>query len=102
MPDATSLIMFMTATLALNLSPGPDMLYVIARSVGQGQKAGVISALGGTFLVAGTLTLAGGFAEDALTMALTFGLIHLGYGTALTLLPAGTTRLPAASPEVRQ
>jgi len=46
MPDATSLILFMTATLALNLTPGPDMLYVVTRSVGQGQKAGVISALG--------------------------------------------------------
>src|SRR5262245_28458365 len=46
MPDTTNLIVFMTATLALNLTPGPDMLYVIARSRGQGQKAGVIPAPG--------------------------------------------------------
>jgi threonine/homoserine/homoserine lactone efflux protein len=37
MSDTTSLIVFMTATLALNLTPGPDMLYIIARSVGQGR-----------------------------------------------------------------
>ena len=37
---------FMLATLALNLTPGPDMLYVLGRSVGQGRKAGVVSALG--------------------------------------------------------
>ena len=27
---------FMLATLALNLTPGPDMLYVLGRSMGQG------------------------------------------------------------------
>ncbi|HET9496381.1 MAG TPA: LysE family translocator [Chloroflexia bacterium] len=37
---------FMLATLALNLTPGPDMLYVLGRSVGQGRRAGVVSALG--------------------------------------------------------
>ena len=36
----------MTATLALNLAPGPDMLYVSTRSLTQGRRAGVISALG--------------------------------------------------------
>lgn len=40
------LTLFLLATLALNLTPGPDMLYVIARSVGQGRRAGVMSALG--------------------------------------------------------
>src|SRR5215213_8197183 len=44
--------LFLLATLALNLTPGPDMLYVIARSVGQGRRAGVMSALG---IGAGTL-----------------------------------------------
>ena len=28
--DSHTLLLFMTATLALNLTPGPDMLYVIA------------------------------------------------------------------------
>jgi threonine/homoserine/homoserine lactone efflux protein len=38
--------MFALTGLLLNLTPGNDMLYVIARSSGQGTKAGVISALG--------------------------------------------------------
>jgi len=42
----------MLASLALNLTPGPDMLYVLGRSVGQGRRAGVVSALG---IGAGTL-----------------------------------------------
>ena len=46
------LVVFLVATIALNLSPGPDMLYVISRSMGQGRRAGIVSALG---IGAGTL-----------------------------------------------
>jgi threonine/homoserine/homoserine lactone efflux protein len=46
LPDAATLLLFMTAALALNVTPGPDMLYVIARSVGEGRAAGIISSLG--------------------------------------------------------
>jgi threonine/homoserine/homoserine lactone efflux protein len=37
---------FALTGLLLNLTPGNDMLYVIARSSGQGTKAGIVSALG--------------------------------------------------------
>jgi threonine/homoserine/homoserine lactone efflux protein len=46
MPDLDTLVFFMAAALALNVTPGPDMLYVIARSTGEGRAAGVRSALG--------------------------------------------------------
>jgi len=46
MPEKTAFVTFLLAALALNLAPGPDMLYVIGRSVGQGRKAGTVSALG--------------------------------------------------------
>ena len=46
LPDASTLLLFMTAALALNVTPGPDMLYVVARSVGEGRAAGVVSSLG--------------------------------------------------------
>jgi threonine/homoserine/homoserine lactone efflux protein len=48
-----NLTLFLLATFALNITPGPDMLYVMARSLGQGTRAGVVSALGigvGTFV----------------------------------------------------
>lgn len=38
-------IFIMTAIL-LNLTPGPDTMYIISRSISQGTKAGVYSALG--------------------------------------------------------
>lgn len=40
------LLIFIAAGIALNLTPGPDMLYTIARSIGQGRTAGLVSALG--------------------------------------------------------
>ncbi len=65
MPDANSLLLFMLATITLNITPGPDMLYVIARSVGQGRAAGIASALG---------IAAGCFVH---ILAVTFGLASL-------------------------
>ncbi len=46
MPTASAFAAFASAALLLNLAPGPDMLYVIGRSVGQGRRAGLVSALG--------------------------------------------------------
>lgn len=38
--------LFLSVSILINLSPGPDMLYTAARSLSQGIKAGVFSALG--------------------------------------------------------
>jgi len=71
MPEFPTLLIFLAATLALNLTPGPDMLYVMARGVGQGRTAGVVSALG----------IGGG------TLVHTFA-VALGLSTLLVSLPA--------------
>jgi threonine/homoserine/homoserine lactone efflux protein len=42
----TTLPVFLTAMFLLNITPGPDMLYVLARATGQGRAAGLVSALG--------------------------------------------------------
>jgi threonine/homoserine/homoserine lactone efflux protein len=46
MPEKAAFLAFLIAAFALNIAPGPDMLYVIGRSVGQGRKAGIVSSLG--------------------------------------------------------
>lgn len=46
MPSPEMLLLFMAAALALNLTPGPDMLYIAARSVSEGRAAGVVSTFG--------------------------------------------------------
>lgn len=40
------LLIFAAASLLLVLTPGPNMIYLISRSICQGRKAGVISLLG--------------------------------------------------------
>lgn len=46
MPSIETLMTVTLAGLALSLSPGPSMLYVLSRSIGQNVKAGIASALG--------------------------------------------------------
>ncbi len=45
MPQASVLLTFLAAALALNFTPGADMAYVVARSLAQGPSAGLLSAL---------------------------------------------------------
>jgi threonine/homoserine/homoserine lactone efflux protein len=45
-PDFSSLLVFIAAGLLLNITPGPDVLYIVGRSLAQGRLAGVVSALG--------------------------------------------------------
>src|SRR5215470_9314169 len=45
-PELSTLLPFIVAALTLNLTPGADMTYVIARSAAQGRLAGVSSAFG--------------------------------------------------------
>ncbi|TVZ27440.1 threonine/homoserine/homoserine lactone efflux protein [Gillisia sp. Hel_I_86] len=46
------LIPFITASILLTLSPGPDIIYVLVQSISNGKKAGIITTLG---LVSGIL-----------------------------------------------
>lgn len=46
MLSSNELIIFSGAALLLVLSPGPNMVYLISRSICQGRKAGIISLLG--------------------------------------------------------
>ena len=88
MPDTTALFVFMIATVTLNLTPGPDMLYVIARSVAQGRPAGIASALG---IAAGCIvhTLAVAFGLSRLLTAVPAAYEIVKYAGALYLLYLG-------------
>ncbi|WP_120496120.1 LysE family translocator [Kiloniella sp. EL199] len=46
LPDLSLLIPFILAGIALNLTPGVDMAYVLAKTTHQGKKAGLLAALG--------------------------------------------------------
>ena len=46
MPDAHSLLLFVAAGLLLNLTPGPDVLYIVSRALRSGVRAGIVAGLG--------------------------------------------------------
>jgi threonine/homoserine/homoserine lactone efflux protein len=45
-PESSTLVVFLGATLLLLVVPGPAVLYIVTRSVTQGRKAGLVSVLG--------------------------------------------------------
>ena len=46
MPDSTQLLMFIAAGWLLNLTPGPDVLYIVSSALRSGVRAGLVAALG--------------------------------------------------------
>lgn len=46
MLDRSTLMVFVLAAFALLVSPGPAVLYIVARSIDQGRLAGIVSVLG--------------------------------------------------------
>ena len=46
MPDLNHLAVFIAAGLLLNLTPGPDVLYIVSHALRDGLKAGSVAALG--------------------------------------------------------
>jgi threonine/homoserine/homoserine lactone efflux protein len=46
MIDTSYWFLFLSAALALNLSPGPDLLYVLSRTLGHGRRVGLAAVAG--------------------------------------------------------
>jgi threonine/homoserine/homoserine lactone efflux protein len=46
MPSASTLAVFLLASYALAIVPGPAVVYIVNRSLAQGRRAGAVSALG--------------------------------------------------------
>lgn len=82
LPD---LLLFAGAALLMVLTPGPNMIYLISRSICQGRRAGVISLLG---VVAGFLVhmLAAALGLTALFLAVPLAYELLKWAGALYLL----------------
>ena len=94
MPNWSTLSLFITAALILVFTPGPNTLYIIARSVQQGRMAGIVSSLGvqvgGLFhIAAATLGVSALLMSSALAFSVVkyvgaAYLIYLGVKTLLT------------------
>ena len=79
--------LFLTAGILLNLTPGPDTVYILGRSIAQGREAGVASALGISLgSIFHTSAAAVGLSAILATSALAFGTIKLLGGAYLIFL----------------
>ena len=79
--------LFLVAGILLNLTPGPDTVYILGRSVAQGREAGIASALGicvGSIFH--TCAAALGLSAILATSAVAFGAIKLLGGVYLIFL----------------
>src|SRR5262245_39800003 len=96
LPEWTSLSVFAVAALVLLLTPGPAVLYIVARSIDQGRRAGIVSMLG---VHAGTLVhiaaAAAGLSAILAASATAFSVVKL-LGAAY-LIYLGMRRLLAAA-----
>lgn len=85
MVPLNELLLFAAAALLMVLTPGPNMIYLISRSICQGRRAGVISLLG---VIAGFLVhmLAAAIGLTALFMAIPLAYEILKWAGAAYLL----------------
>ena len=79
---------FLLTGILLNLTPGNDTLFILTKSLGQGKKAGIISALGiGTGSIVHTILAAFGLSVIIAKSILVFNIIK--YAGAAYLLYIG-------------
>jgi threonine/homoserine/homoserine lactone efflux protein len=85
MPELTNLAAFALIALGMVLTPGPNMIYLISRSLSQGPIAGLVS-LGGVAVGFVFYILCAAFGITALVLAVPYAYDALRFGGALYLL----------------
>lgn len=93
MIDLSTIALFLPASLALSIVPGPAVLYIMSRSVDQGRRAGVLSAwgvgVGGLLhVIAATL----GLSALLVTSATAFAMLKYAGAVYLIVLGLRTMR----------
>ena len=102
MPDWPTLGLFIAAAAVLVVLPGPNTLYIVARSLEQGTAAGLVSCLG--VLTATLVHVSGaalGLSALVLASPLAFNLLRFGGAAYLLVLGVRALRAPAAATVAR-
>ena len=98
MPAADTLLVFAALSLGLALTPGPNMLYLVSRSLAQGTGAGMVSLVG---CQAGSLAImlcaAAGITAALLAVPYAWDILRLG-GAAYLLFLAWQCVRPGGQP----
>jgi RhtB (resistance to homoserine/threonine) family protein len=96
MTDLNYWLVFFTAAVALNVSPGPDILYILSRTIAQGAKVGLASAAG---VCSGAIVhvVAAAFGLSAIMAASATAFTVVKYVGAIYLLYLGIQALRSQS-----
>jgi threonine/homoserine/homoserine lactone efflux protein len=98
MPDPATLLTFAALSLGLALTPGPNMLYLVSRSLAQGTGAGMVSLIGcqsGSLAI--MLCAAAGITAALLAVPYAWEVLRLG-GAAYLLFLAWQCLRPGGQP----
>lgn len=100
MIDTETLLLFCVTALALILTPGPNQIYIVARSTSQGRRAGFLSVLGvetGTLFHVAAASL--GLSAVLASSAVAFSVVKYAGAAYLIYLGIRTWRSKADAPE---
>jgi len=99
MPDTPQLLMFMAAGWLLNLTPGPDVLFIVTNGLRGGVRAGLVAALG---ITAGCFVhiFAAALGVSALLATSATAFTVLKWAGALYLLYVGVQLLRSQVPTI--
>lgn len=98
MIDSGSFVLYLGAAAAMILSPGPDTVYVLTRSLGEGRRVGLASAAGiSTGVVGHTLAAVLGLAALLRTSELAFSAVTYAGAAYLVYLGLRTLRSDGAA-----
>ncbi len=79
--------LFLVSAVILNVTPGPDTMYILGRSLSEGRKAGVVSVLGiSSGLLLHTIAVSVGLSAIFLSSSILFALVKLIGATYLVYL----------------
>ncbi|MBR0653698.1 LysE family translocator [Plastoroseomonas arctica] len=98
MPSAETLLVFAVLSFGLAATPGPNMIYLVSRSLAQGTGAGMVSLLGcqfGSLLI--MLCAAAGITAALFAVPLAWDALRLG-GAAYLLYLAWQCLRPGGAP----
>jgi threonine/homoserine/homoserine lactone efflux protein len=103
MPDTTTLLLFVTASLLLIVAPGPDIVFLVSQGVTRGPRVGFVTAMG---LAAGnlvhTLGAALGVSVIFQTSAIAFSALKYAGAAYLLYLAWNTARAAGGSLDISQ
>lgn len=103
MAGVHDLALFVLSGLLLNITPGPDTLYIVGRSAAQGARAGAVAALGiGTGCCIHILAAAIGLSALLLASATAFTVVKLFGAAYLVYIGVALLRSRAAAEIPRQ